>query len=52
MTGDGRTPLSPSHLSDARWRRLARLLARTQFGTSDRGYGGARKEVAAQRNDL
>ncbi len=33
MTGDGRTPLSPSHLSDDRWRRLARLLARTQFGT-------------------
>lgn len=28
------TPLDPSRLADDRWRRLARLLARTQFGTS------------------
>lgn len=33
MTGNLLPPLNSSRLSDARWRRLARLLARTQFGT-------------------
>lgn len=33
MTGGELTPLDPSRLADGRWRRLARLLARTQFGT-------------------
>lgn len=33
MTTGALTPLDPSRLADGRWRRLARLLARTQFGT-------------------
>jgi hypothetical protein len=33
MTGNLLPLLNPSRLSDARWRRLARLFARTQFGT-------------------